>query len=212
MSRFWENSPWEEGETNRQSEQEYEPNFTQGSWYNIPHPDGETSHEPSNYYKATPNPKSAKQQKKEEKAEKKADRRKKRQDTCREQSSLKHIDRWAYLKMWQAADRAAYGTAYDEFSASAEVFFADHTKGFPRLKKHGCKRKNCVKATLLGVCHHEIEATLRGSGRMDEKMIKKERLRWHPDRWVGKQEVQVKCNELFQLIQRIVDGDIQSET
>lgn len=215
MSKFWANSPDVEDEWDQHSEQEDQPHPSPKPesphrfWYNEPYTEEGTSSKSSNH-RNTPKPKSAKRQKQEQKAANKEYRREQRQEVRREQERLKHMDRWTYLKLWHAVDREAYGTAYDRFSASAAAFLADHTKEFPHLKSHGCERKNCVKGTLLQVCHHEVEVTLRGSGCLDEKMIKRERLRWHPDRWVGKGEVQVKCNELFQLIQRIVDGDVKA--
>ncbi|RAL59775.1 hypothetical protein DID88_000404 [Monilinia fructigena] len=160
MSRFWENLPWNEDEANRQSEQQYEPDFTQGSWYNIPYQKRKLLASPPTTTDPPPSPHPPNNKSKNKKAAKKAYRREQREDACKEKASLDHMDRSKYLKIWQAADRAAYGTAYDEFSTSAEAFLADHTKAFPQLKKHGCERKNCVKATLLGVCHHEVEAIL----------------------------------------------------
>lgn len=196
--------------------------FEQESWYQkkarrsescyhaAPPPPSQSSGNP-NFFEGASTPKSERQQKQERKAEEKPKRRETRQNardsSRRDQQHLKNMNRWEYLKTWWAKDREAYGNSFDEFSRSAEAFIQDNTKPFPTLGKHGCGRQNCVKGDKLGVCHHEVEMTLRGSGCVNEKMLKKERLRWHPDRWTGKAELQVKCNELFQLVQRIVDGD-----
>lgn len=168
----------------------------------------------SDFFQCADRSKSAKQKKQEQKAEAKQQRHKARQqaeDAARkEKKRLDDMNKWEYVKLWGNEDREAYGEAFDDFASSAEDFIKGNTKEFPRLRKHGCHRKNCVKGEILGVCHHEVEATLRGSGCFDERMIKKERLSWHPDRWTGKGELQQKSNELFQLIQRIIDGDLNA--
>ncbi|CAD6442681.1 82c5e64f-9d13-41e3-acf4-3cc3e056ca3a [Sclerotinia trifoliorum] len=168
----------------------------------------------SEFFQGADRSKSTKQKKQQQKAEAKERRQKARQEAedaaRKEKKSLDDMDKWEYVILWGNKDRKAHGQAFDDFASSANEFIRDNTKGFPRLKKHGCERQNCVKGNILGVCHHEVELTLRGSGCFDEKMIKKERLRWHPDRWTGKGELQEKSNELFQLIQRIIDGDLNA--
>ncbi|ESZ96896.1 hypothetical protein SBOR_2690 [Sclerotinia borealis F-4128] len=163
------------------------------------------------FFGGAPEQKSAKKMKQEQKAKIRERRRESRREAekaaAKESKRLADMNQWDYAKMWQRRDREAYGSAFDDFSTSAADFIKDNTKPFPKLKKHGCERNNCVNGNVLGVCHHEVEATLRGSGCFDEKSVKKERLRWHPDRWTGKGQLQVMSNELFQLIQRIVDGD-----
>ncbi|TGO59672.1 hypothetical protein BCON_0042g00400 [Botryotinia convoluta] len=171
----------------------------------------------SQFFQGSTQPKSAKQQKQEQKAQKAAEkkhrqeaRRAAEEEACKEKKHFESMSQWEYAKQWRTSDRAAYGNAFNDFSVSAAAFIKDNTQGFPRLKKHGCARNNCVQGEILGVCHHEVEMTLRGSGAFDEKMMKKERLRWHPDRWTGKGDLQTKANELFQLIQRIIDGDVNA--
>lgn len=169
------------------------------------------------FFQDSPQPKSAKQQKQEQKAQKAAEKKHRQEahraaeeDARKEKKHFESMSQWDYAKQWRTSDRAAYGNAFDDFSASAAAFIKDNTQEFPRLKKHGCARNNCVRGEILGVCHHEVEMTLRGSGVFDEKMMKKERLRWHPDRWTGKGDLQIKANELFQLIQRIIDGNVNA--
>ncbi|QSZ30623.1 hypothetical protein DSL72_000180 [Monilinia vaccinii-corymbosi] len=135
------------------------------------------------------------------------ERQRAQDSTRKEEERMHNMNRWEYIKTWWAKDRQVYGSAFDDFSASASAFIADNTRPFPKIRRYGCQRANCVKGEVLGVCHHDVEVTLRGSGCFDEKMVKKERLKWHPDRWTGKGELQKMSNELFQLIQRIIDGD-----
>lgn len=229
-SRFWSQSPLEEEyereEYERQGRRSND-RYEEESYYQEPRrsrtqrdasPIRSTTSGNPEFFQGAPRSKSTKQQKQERKASRKErkaaikeriheERREARYSARKEQTSLDKLSRWEYAALWKVQDRSAYGTAFDDFSTSAAAFIRDNTKEFPRLKKHGCERHNCVKGELLGVCHHEVEATLRGSGCFDEKTVKKERLRWHPDRWTGKGELQKKSNELFQLIQRVIDGD-----
>ncbi|KAF7915958.1 hypothetical protein EAE99_009962 [Botrytis elliptica] len=169
------------------------------------------------FFQGSPQAKSAKQQKQEQKAQRAADkkhrqeaRRAAEEEARKEKKHFENMTQWEYAKKWSTSDRAAYGHAFDDFAASATAFITDNTREFPRLEKYGCARNNCIRGEILGVCHHEVEMTLRGSGVFDEKMMKRERLRWHPDRWTGKGDLQIKANELFQLIQRIIDGDVKA--
>ncbi|KAM0157557.1 hypothetical protein ACHAPG_004681 [Botrytis cinerea] len=188
--------------------------FYNETWYQEAPPASSGNPE---FFQGSTQSKSAKQKKQEEKAQRAADkkhrqeaRRAAEEEARKEKKRFENMTPWEYAKQWSESDRAAYGNAFDDFSASVTAFIKDNTQEFPRLKKHGCARQNCVRGEILGVCHHEVELTLRGSGAFDEKMMKKERLRWHPDRWTGKGDLQTKANELFQLIQRIIDGDVNA--
>ncbi|KAI9645872.1 tetrahydrofolate synthase [Ciborinia camelliae] len=221
----------EEAEAAREAYDHAQEDFTQSSWYKEPQASppvnpaaggnptffqGAGAFEKKTGKKVKQAQKAAEKQRRQEQ---KAAERERRQEARREaeevareeQKRFASLDRWAYIQLWRAQDRAAHGAAFDDFAATAADFIQDNGKEFPRLAKHGCDRANCVTGELLGVCHHEVEVTLRGSGCLDEKMVKKERLRWHPDRWTGKGELQRKSNELFQLIQRIIDGDANAK-
>jgi hypothetical protein len=78
----------------------------------------------------------------------------------------------------------------------------------PWKGKEGCKKGGCVRGELMGVCCHDVERVLReGAGVVyDEGYLRKERLRWHPDRFTGRGDVQVMAQEMFQMIQRLIDG------
>ncbi|TEY84083.1 hypothetical protein BOTCAL_0021g00040 [Botryotinia calthae] len=188
--------------------------FYNETWYQEASPASSGNPE---FFQGSTQSKSAKQKKQEEKAQRAADKKRRQEarraaeeEARKEKKHFENMTPWAYAKQWSESDRAAYGNAFDDFSASATAFIKDNTQEFPRLKKYGFARHNCVRGEILGICHHEVELTLRGSGAFDEKMMKKERLRWHPDRWTGKGDLQTKANELFQLIQRIIDGDVNA--
>ncbi|KAF4620139.1 hypothetical protein G7Y89_g14682 [Cudoniella acicularis] len=67
----------------------------------------------------------------------------------------------------------------------------------------------CVKGEKLRICYHKLELPFRktAKGEYGEEWLKKERLRWHPDKfpageWLeGTQE---KAQEMFQLIQALI--------
>ena len=69
------------------------------------------------------------------------------------------------------------------------------------------KGDGCLVAELLGICHHDVKVLLRNSGEYGEGFLRKERLRWHPDRFVGvrREEDAWKAKEMFQLIMRLLD-------
>jgi hypothetical protein len=46
-----------------------------------------------------------------------------------------------------------------------------------------------------------------GSGYYSKDWLKKERLKWHPDKFHGMGEIQDMAAEMFVLNQRLIDGD-----
>jgi len=94
------------------------------------------------------------------------------------------------------------------WNEACELFFAgkEGKTPFPQPpSSKGCRKSKCVRGEILGVCHHEIQGLLL----LDKPSLKKERLRFHPDKFPGGGQTQVKAQEMFQLIQRIIDGDPQ---
>lgn len=63
------------------------------------------------------------------------------------------------------------------------------------------EKRGCIKGKNLGVCVHDIGKVLKGSGMFDTEgwmaWLKRERLRWHPDKFVGRGEVQEMAAEIF---------------
>ena len=57
------------------------------------------------------------------------------------------------------------------------------------------------------VCHHEVERTLMdvAGNKYSVTWLKKERLRWHPDRFSNRIESRFLAQEIFQLIQSLID-------
>jgi hypothetical protein len=52
-----------------------------------------------------------------------------------------------------------------------------------------------------------VEKTLKGSGSYSDRFLKRERLHWHPVHFSGRVQHQELAQEMFVLIQRLVDGD-----
>lgn len=107
----------------------------------------------------------------------------------------------------QQGDREKYGFQYHRWAKACETFFEDKEAPFPRPHRYGCKQKRCIRGDKLNICHHDVEKTLRGSGMYSEKWLRKERLRWHPDKFSGRPEVRDEAQELFQLIERVREGE-----
>ncbi|CAG8949951.1 hypothetical protein HYFRA_00004282 [Hymenoscyphus fraxineus] len=96
-------------------------------------------------------------------------------------------------------------------------FLSDRSgeEGFPRLptlKDYGreeCPSTKCIRGAKLDVCHHDVDMIFR---RMDfplempyDGFLKKERLRWHPDRFSTRLKFQDEAKEFFQLLQKLID-------
>lgn len=64
---------------------------------------------------------------------------------------------------------------------------------FPKITRGFCKleARECVKGEFLDCCQHDVQRCLRGSGVNTEgeswlEKLKKERIRWHPDKFAHK--------------------------
>jgi hypothetical protein len=58
----------------------------------------------------------------------------------------------------------------------------------------------------LGTCRHDVEATFRGSGSYSEEFLRKQLLTWHPDKFIGRDNIQELAGELFKIIQELKYG------
>jgi hypothetical protein len=96
--------------------------------------------------------------------------------------------------------------AYRFWAKACETYFNNRSAPFPRPPVYTCYKNHCVKGEKLGRCHHCIEQLLRGSGEYSEQYLKTERLRWHPDKFSSRQEHLSEAQEMFQMIQRLIDG------
>jgi len=120
---------------------------------------------------------------------------------------------------WRRKEWVRMGVERDErekmsagkWQVAAKEFSDDETGKvpfpIPKLGTQACKRDGCVMGEKLGVCHHDVERVLmEGNGVYDVVYLKKERLKWHPDRFPGRGDVQIMAQEMFQIIQRLIDG------
>jgi len=90
---------------------------------------------------------------------------------------------------------------------ACDDFFSDLEAPFPRPPQFDCKRNGCIRGDKLMVCHHEVERTLMdvAGNKYSVTWLKKERLRWHPDRFSNRIESRFLAQEIFQLIQSLID-------
>ncbi|KAG4427931.1 hypothetical protein IFR05_016587 [Cadophora sp. M221] len=127
-------------------------------------------------------------------------------------------------EIWETIESllAASSTSppYADWSRACDKFFSDKsgTTSFPNPapflpKGAKCREKTCVRGEELGVCHHELRSLFKGNERFALSWLKRERLRWHPDRFAGrigrgedKREARELAKEMFRLVQRLVDG------
>lgn len=114
---------------------------------------------------------------------------------------------WNRLNESRRTDEALYSQDYDALHAQREAFHADHIQNpFPELPSYGCTRWDCQESDLLGVCHHDVEKTMRGSGRYGKSWLEKEKLRWHPDMYIGKSNGPEMAGEVFKMLIRLLEG------
>lgn len=112
----------------------------------------------------------------------------------------------------RAKEEGAEKWMYAQWVAHCDAFFDNfHAKlaDFPiPTNLRDCKRRddNCVMGEKLGICHHQLSELLMGSGEYELGWLKKERLRWHPDEFPGRGPVQDLAKEMFQLVQKLIDG------
>lgn len=64
-----------------------------------------------------------------------------------------------------------------------------------------------MKGERLDFCHHQLKKFLMGSGVYDTAWLKKERVRWHPDKFPGQEAVGALAQEMFQMLQMLVDTE-----
>lgn len=64
-----------------------------------------------------------------------------------------------------------------------------------------------MKGERLGFCNHQLKEFLMGSGVYDTARLKKEKVRWHPDKFPGRDAVGALAQELFQMLQMLIDSE-----
>lgn len=99
---------------------------------------------------------------------------------------------------------------YQQWDEDCATFFSNrhaNSEQFPIPTGFGsCREKVCVKGDKLGFCQHQLRELFIGSGEYKMVWLKRERLRWHPDKFPNRDEVRVLAQEMFQVIQALIDG------
>lgn len=131
--------------------------------------------------------------------------KKQRQEEKRQRRELKKEQQ----RREQIAQTSRAQLNFERWSQSCANFFSGSVQTFPQLPSYGCERNPCVRGERLGVCHHDMEQTMLGSGCYSRDWLKKESLKWHPDKFHGMGQTQDMAAQMFVLIQRLIDGDIK---
>ena len=76
-----------------------------------------------------------------------------------------------------------------------------------------CKEVSCElrkkENGSIGTCRHEVKSVLQGSGNYIAAYLKKERLRWHPDKFAGKcdddlrAEIMAKAAQMYAIFEEL---------
>lgn len=82
--------------------------------------------------------------------------------------------------------------AYARYKADVEQRLGvGNVRVFPALHKYvlqSCSKEMCGPARQdtkqLGICIHELRALMDGSGEYSPELLRRERVKWHPDRFV----------------------------
>jgi hypothetical protein len=181
--------------------------------------EAESHNQPDNRFTKTTWSKGKKAQKRAERnaGEKKAKREKKikaeaeearaREQKLKEEAEEARAQSQAHVHQ----QRMSAQKRYEQWASAGTDFFTDRhasARKFPIPKNlKFCSKSVCIKGEKLGICHHQLKGLLRGSGLYDVSWLKKERLRWHPDKFPGREEVKELAQEMFQMFQRLIDGD-----
>ncbi|KAF2260923.1 hypothetical protein CC78DRAFT_584306 [Lojkania enalia] len=107
--------------------------------------------------------------------------------------------------------------AYDAFKKASEKLFASRAlTAFLNLSQFAsCSESRCQSqkgdARGVGICHHNLEKVLQGSGTYTREFLREERMKWNPDRLASichpqnRDELQKKAEKVFVLIGVLMD-------
>jgi hypothetical protein len=98
------------------------------------------------------------------------------------------------------------GMSTTSTTTTNDLRFPKITRGFCKLEAH-----ECVKGERIDCCQHDVQRCLRGStvnteGEAWLDKLKKERIRWHPDKFAHKmgKKFEKEAQEFFQILQALV--------
>jgi hypothetical protein len=117
----------------------------------------------------------------------------------------------AEYKSWHRECKAFF--AQDK---SAELSMMTQGLPFPKIRGRLCgvSSRDCVRGEKLGICQHDVLRVLKGAGVDIDgeewlERLKRERLRWHPDKFSSKmgKRWEAEAKELFQMIQALAEKE-----
>lgn len=120
----------------------------------------------------------------------------------------------------QVAQQARY--AYTQWAAQCDIYFTSTAlrTSFKHPPQSMCKCREVACLTYkeaensLGACKHDMEALFRGSDCYSLAWLRKERLRWHPDKFVTrcdsiyKQELLKKATQMYAIYEELIQDEI----
>jgi len=124
---------------------------------------------------------------------------------------------WDTIEALLAASSTS--TLYADWSRACEKYFLDEieTAAFSNpaqflSKAAQCREYTCVKGEWLGICRHELLTLFRGNGKFGLNWLRKELLRWEPDRFAGnigrgedKKGAREMAGQIYKLVQKLID-------
>ena len=117
----------------------------------------------------------------------------------------------AEYKAWHRECKAFF--AQDK---SAELSMMTQGLPFPKIRGRLCgvSSRDCVRGEKLGICQHDVLRVLKGAGVDIDgeewlERLKRERLRWHPDKFSSKmgKRWEAEAKEIFQMIQALAENE-----
>ena len=152
-----------------------------------------------------------KQAKRQEAEERRREKQAKRQEEEEERRREKREAKKEAERLERFGITQKERLSFETWSKACADFFADSSLTFPKPPTYRCKKVNCIRGEHIEACHHDVERTMLGSGCYTKDWLKKERLKWHPDKFHAMGKTQTMASEMFVLIQRLIDGDRSKE-
>lgn len=109
--------------------------------------------------------------------------------------------RFAY-RMWKK-------TCDRYFALKKRTTFAETPEPVEVCKDRGCASRR-QELDSIGTCKHDVESILRGSGQYNIAFLRKERLRWHPDKFArscdpsARQELAAKATQMYAIMEELI--------
>jgi hypothetical protein len=113
-------------------------------------------------------------------------------------------------------------TSYAQWTKQCDEYFACKaprtTFKHPPQSVCRCREVFCMQRKniegAVGACKHDLEALLRGSGEYSLAWLRRERLRWHPDKFgqrcdsIFRPELTKKATQMYALFEELIHDEL----